>query len=108
MDDSGLDGGEGVYYGDSGGWCEVEVCRGDLGIGLFADEGEAGFGAVGFLDLDGRDGTVGGHGEGKALHALFLSVRNAEKGKGAVGGGRHGQVIDFFFKLGVAEEEAQR
>ena len=105
---SGLDGGEGVYHGNSRGRSELKGCRGDWGVGLFAGEGEVGFGAVGFLDIDGSDDAVGGHGEGETLDALFLAVRDAGKCKGAVSGRCRGEVIDLFLKLGMAEEEAER
>ena len=40
-------------------------------------------------------------------NAFFLSVGNAGEREAAVGGGRHREVVDFLFKLGVAEKKAQ-
>jgi hypothetical protein len=99
---------EGVDHGNSGGLDEVEGGGRDGDIALFAGEGEAGIGAVSFLDVDGGDGAFGGHREGEALDPLFLTVRDSGEREGAVGGGRCREVIDFFFKLSVAEKEAQR
>ncbi len=81
----------------------MECCRRDRNIGLLAGEDEAGLGAVGFLNLDRCYDSIGGDGEGEALHAFLLSVRNTGEDEAGVYGGCHGQVIDFFFELGVAE-----
>src|SRR5580704_19504970 len=99
---------EGVDYGDSGGQGEVEGCRGDGGVGLFACEGEPGVGAVGFLNVDRGDDAFGADRESETPDALFLTVGNAGEGKGAVGCGSRGEVVDFFLKLSVAEKKAQR
>jgi hypothetical protein len=96
-----------VDYGDTGGWGEAEGGRGDWGVGLFTCEGEVGVCAVGFLDVNGGDHAFGGDGKGEALDALFLTVGDAGEGEGAVGGGRCGEVVDFLFKLRVAEKKAQ-
>jgi hypothetical protein len=102
-----LRGREGVDYRNAGGRSEVEERRSHGGIGLFAREGEAGVGAVGFLDVDGDDDAFGGDGEGEALDAMFLTMGDAGEGEGTIGSGRCSEVVDFFFKLGVAEKKPQ-
>src|SRR5215469_10385122 len=71
---------------------EVELRRRDGYVRLFAGEGEASVGAIGFLDFDAEDGAVGGHVQGEALDALFLIVRNAGKSEGSVCGGSDDKV----------------
>jgi hypothetical protein len=75
-----------VDYGHSGGRGELECCRGQGYVCLFAGEDEAGYGAVGFPDLDRGDGAFCRDGEGEALYALVLTGGYTREGEGAVGG----------------------
>ena len=102
-----LNGWEGVYCGDSGGWGEDEVGGFDGDVFFHVGEAELGGGAVGLFELHALNGSGGGDDEGEETDALGHSFGDAGDFEvWAFGGG--GEGVEFFGQLGVAEEEAER
>ena len=82
-----LDGAHGVDDWNAGRLGETEGWGRDWGVRLFATEGESRDGTIGLLDFDVRNRAFWSDGEGEALNALLLFVRDPGESEGAIGGG---------------------
>jgi hypothetical protein len=103
----GLNRGKTIYDGDSGGWGEDEVRVLHRYIFLHAGEGELRDGSIDLFELHGENKSCGINAKGEGFDALAHAFGDA--GDLIAAADRlDGDLVEFFFQLGVAEEEAKR
>ena len=94
--------------GMPGGGVKWNWAGGMEGLSASPGEGETGECAVGFFNLNRCNCSIRRDGKGEPGYALLLTFGLAGEGELAAGRGGEAEVEEFFFKLGVAKEKAER